>query len=131
MMVRQVRSWVLILAFLLLPDAQAALFCVTDFGGRRCTYPDLDACRRAAGQQGGCDLNTEELVKPTGAAPFCLVESWRTECNYMDRLSCEKRAAMIRTVCIVNPNAPGVEANPLAPPQGYMPSPNYLPGGEK
>lgn len=89
--------------FLLLAGvAEASLFCVVDFAGKRCQYADLDTCRRAAGKQGGCVLNEAEIAKPFGNAPFCLVESWRTECVYYDMASCEKRASTTRTVCMPN-----------------------------
>ncbi|MBF0213449.1 MAG: hypothetical protein HQM00_07790 [Magnetococcales bacterium] len=120
-------------------EVWADLFCVTDFAGRRCSYHDVDACRRAAGSQGGCDLNRAELVKPIGAAPVCLVEQGRIECVYMDRASCEKRAAITRTLCVehtvlldgsmVIPVGSGSDAEP--PKGGYLPSPGYRPGVER
>lgn len=118
--------------------AAASLFCVVDFAGKRCNYPDLDACRQAAGRQGGCVLNEGALVKPVGGAPVCLVESWRTECIYSDRVSCEQRAMATRTVCVDNPNLPGSEAGGRDSPvgqtgvgEGYLPSPFYRPGVER
>ncbi|MBF0614478.1 MAG: hypothetical protein G8237_05915 [Magnetococcales bacterium] len=120
--------------------ANAGLFCVVDFAGKRCDYPDIESCRRAAGRQGGCVLNEGALLKPVGGAPFCLVESWRTECIYMDRPSCELRAAHTRTVCVEHPNrtagepdmgmgGTGSAGEPSR--NGYLPSPGYRPGVDK
>ncbi|MBF0272739.1 MAG: hypothetical protein HQL98_11835 [Magnetococcales bacterium] len=148
-------GWVGVLGCLLwVGEGWAGLFCVTDFAGRRCSYPDVESCRRAAGRQGGCELNVAEMVKPIGGAPFCLVESWRTHCIYPDRVSCEQQAAVTRTVCVAHPNQGSVEESPEVPagaPRGsggvgasgsrpvegssssggYLSSPGYQPGIEK
>ncbi|MBF0357971.1 MAG: DUF3551 domain-containing protein [Magnetococcales bacterium] len=85
-------------------EALAALYCVVDFSGRRCIYPDLISCKRAAGGSGSCELNREQLVAPSGGAPFCLVERWQTECNYQTLASCEQQAKPRKATCINNPN---------------------------
>ncbi|MEO5347574.1 MAG: hypothetical protein H7834_14545 [Magnetococcus sp. YQC-9] len=121
--------------------AWAGLFCASDFSGQHCDYGDVEACRQAAGQQGGCELNQAEIIKPVGGASYCLVESWRTECIYANISSCGKRAAVVRSVCIVNPNNTGgrievvaglgIQGSGGGPPAGggrYLPSPGYDPG---
>ncbi|MBF0192573.1 MAG: hypothetical protein HQL99_15765 [Magnetococcales bacterium] len=140
----RVSGWIgLLWGCLWVGEGWAGLFCVTDFSGQRCSYADVESCRRAAGRQGGCALNVAALVKPTGGAPFCLVESWRTHCIYPDRIACEQRAAVLRTVCVIHPNQEGMANQEemrsgavstgvtSAPASGYLPSPGYQPGIEK
>lgn len=103
--VGMIRFWMVFLVVLSWAGlSEAGLFCVVDFAGKRCMFNDLESCRQAAGKQGGCVLNESEIAKPFGASPYCLVESWRTECVYPDMASCEKRATTTRTVCMANPN---------------------------
>ena len=115
---RLIGGVMLLLGLLWVTDGAAALYCVVDFGGKRCRYPDLVSCQRAAGEKGSCVLNVETLVAPTGGSPYCLVESWRTECVYQDRASCERLAVHRRTTCIANPNL-------IAPP-GPLEGPTHL-----
>lgn len=133
----------LLLTLLWSGPAWAGLFCANDFSGRHCGYGDVTSCLQAAGRQGGCELNQAEMIKPVGGAPYCLVESWRTECIYADVASCRRRAETVRTVCIANPNAVGGrievvtglggESGEMAPSlrdggRRYLPSPGYEPG---
>jgi hypothetical protein len=99
------RIFITIFALLLWSnEASAALYCVVDFSGRRCIYPDLISCKKAAGSRGSCELNRDQLVAPSGGAPFCLVEKWQTECNYQTIASCERQAKPRKATCINNPN---------------------------
>lgn len=119
-----VRSWgwvVLFFGLLMARGGEASLFCVVDFAGKRCLYNDLLRCREAAGQQGGCVLNEVEMVKPSGGAPFCLLESWQTDCVYMDIKSCEQRAMTTRTMCVANPNHVNRGEQPLQSPGSDLP----------
>ncbi|GAB0056548.1 hypothetical protein SIID45300_00856 [Candidatus Magnetaquicoccaceae bacterium FCR-1] len=123
-------------------SAWAGLFCATDFSGRHCGYGDVASCLQAAGKQGGCELNQAEMIQPVGGAPYCLVESWRTECIHADVAACRRRAEVVRSVCIANPNAVGgrvVVVTGLDGERGepspvgrdgrrYLPSPGYEPG---
>ncbi len=121
---------VLMVGLLMAGESQASLFCVVDFSGKRCQFGDLDSCRRAAGKQGGCVLNEAEIAKPFGGSPFCLVESWRTECVYMSMAACEKRAQTTRTVCMANPNGGGMGHSPFGNqvPQGGVAAARMPPG---
>ncbi|MBF0417715.1 MAG: hypothetical protein HQL86_05635 [Magnetococcales bacterium] len=134
----------LLLALFWSGPAWAGLFCATDFSGRNCGYGDVVTCLQAVGQRGGCELNQAEMIKPVGGAPYCLVESWRTECIYADVAACRRRAEVVRSVCIVNPNAvggrievvaglggagTGVDASVGDGGRRYLPSPGYEPGG--
>ena len=96
-------------------EASASLYCVVDFSGRRCRYPDLASCREAAGSQGECELNQGKMIAPVGGAPFCLVEKWKTECLYRDLSSCERQATPRRATCIANPNQGGQGSRPSHP----------------
>ena len=62
--------------------------------GRVCDYLNLEDCLRAAGRDGGCEVNPKEDKASSGTAPFCLVTpivrsalSWRADMPYgcMDR----------------------------------------------
>ncbi|MBF0295641.1 MAG: hypothetical protein HQL96_10680 [Magnetococcales bacterium] len=128
-------------------ESEAGLFCSVDnMLGKRCQYTDLDSCRRAVGKQGGCVLNEAEIAKPFGNAPYCLVESWRTECVYNDMASCERQAATTKTVCMANPEGsmggspfagqvpragipamPGMPGMPAVPGQPPMPGMPQMP----
>ncbi|MBF0187290.1 MAG: hypothetical protein HQL50_05130 [Magnetococcales bacterium] len=84
--------------------AQAAPYCVVDFAGKRCGFSDMQSCRQAAGEKGSCVLDQERMRAPSGGSPWCLVESWRTECIDATHASCMKRAASRKATCIRNPN---------------------------
>ncbi len=104
----------LLLSLFWLTEGWTAVYCVVDFGGKRCRYPDLVSCQKAAGKKGSCVLNQERIAAPVGGSPFCLVENWRTTCIYRDLASCEKKAVHHRTSCIPNPNltAPAITPTP-------------------
>ena len=85
----------------------AAPFCVVDFAGERCWYPDYDACVRAAGEKGSCVVNQAEMVAPVGGASYCIVESWNTQCIYSTIESCQVEASRRHAVCIPNPGLKG------------------------
>ena len=120
-------------------NGSTALYCVVDFGGERCRYHNLETCRQAAGEKGSCVLNRSEIIAPTGGAPFCLVENWRTACIYKSRDGCEKQAAPRHATCLENPNlgarhtpdpATGNEQPAPTPSNAnphYLPSPDYQP----
>lgn len=126
----------LLLLFLLVAvSGEAALYCVVDFGGKRCQFTNLESCQKAAGEQGSCFLNREEMLAPTGGAPFCLVESWHTECVYRILANCNLVAKSRQATCITNPNLTvtpvGVKekATQSTDTQNtdYLPSPAYQP----
>jgi len=63
----RVAVWsLLLLSLFLATEAMAALYCVVDFGGKRCRYPDLPSCQQAAGKKGSCILNQQQIVAPVG-----------------------------------------------------------------
>lgn len=128
---------ILLLLLTLTPfEGEAALYCVADFSGERCLFSDRASCQKAAGEQGSCFLNRKQLRAPTGGSPFCLVESWHTECIYRDMPSCALIAAPRQASCIANPNLTGdpvpdmppllEHTDPKKPPE-YLPSPGYQP----
>lgn len=134
-------SWLvrtsLMLWTLLVPAyGETALYCVVDFGGKRCQFSDLTSCQKAAGKHGNCFLNREVMLAPHGGSPFCLVESWHTACVYRSLASCNVVAKPRQAICIPNPN---LTAAPVADdtkkiPGGktpekslYFPSPEYQP----
>lgn len=120
----------LLLILFVAASGEAALYCVTDFGGERCHFTTLESCQRAAGAQGGCFLNREEVLAPTGGAPFCLVESWHTKCVYRDLASCTVVAKPRKASCITNPNlttTPVGHTEKNTKNMDYLPSPSYQP----
>lgn len=84
--------------------AIAAPFCAVFSYGKQCYYYTYDACLRAAGTQGACVTNDEEVRAPSSGAPFCVVASYGTQCYYYDAESCRRAAATVDGVCAVNPN---------------------------
>jgi hypothetical protein len=90
--------------------AIAAPYCAVFAWGKMCDYHDLNECLRAAGSDGGCEINQEEDKAPSGTAAFCLVTSQGTKCIYDDAPACRMAAAMNspaftkEAVCEVNPN---------------------------
>ncbi|MBF0613042.1 MAG: hypothetical protein G8345_14475 [Magnetococcales bacterium] len=94
----------LLLALSLPLSAHAELYCAVNFAGKNCWYNDMASCRKAAGPQGDCVLNSDKMQAPVGGAPICMVESWQTQCIYQDLASCGKVAVSRRAECIRNPN---------------------------
>jgi hypothetical protein len=90
--------------------AIAASYCAVFAWGKLCDYNDLKECLRAAGSDGGCEINQEEDKAPSGTAPFCLVTSQGTKCIYDDAQACRMAASINspaftkQAVCEVNPN---------------------------
>lgn len=82
----------------------AAPFCAVFSYGAKCDYYDMDSCRRAAGSQGGCIINQDEVRQPSGGAPFCVVTSHATQCWHYDAQSCRQAAASSGGSCVVNTN---------------------------
>ncbi|MEO5377806.1 MAG: hypothetical protein H7832_08515 [Magnetococcus sp. DMHC-6] len=107
------------------------LYCLEDFSGERCHFADLAACQKALGEQGACVLNPHGMVPPSGGAPFCVVENWRTECIYLDQASCEVQALARKADCIGNPNMSfqsSVSYDWVQPAKDrYLSSPSYAP----
>ncbi|MBF0368497.1 MAG: hypothetical protein HQL52_03475 [Magnetococcales bacterium] len=128
-------KWIFALLFFLPFQAFAnpGLYCLMDFGGKQCHWPDLASCQKMAGESGSCFLNQEEMIAPTGGSPWCVVESWRTECIYQVPDNCETQARIRKATCIKNPNY-GTSWQP-APTSGetekgpstYLPAPVYQP----
>ena len=108
------RTQIIIISSLLLAltasGAIAGPYCAVFDWGKACDYSDLKECLRAAGRDGGCEINQKEDKAPSGTAPFCLVTPQGTECIYADAPAC-RMAASINTpafankvVCEANPN---------------------------
>ena len=92
--------------------ASAASYCAVFAWGKSCDYINLDDCLRAAGSDGGCEINPKENKAPSGTAPFCLVTPYSTKCIYDDAETCRMAASMERSIFIQN-GQPGVcEVNP-------------------
>jgi hypothetical protein len=84
----------------------AAPFCAVMSYGKSCRYYDYDACLDAAGSDGACVVNQEDVMAPSGLSfPFCVVNSYGTHCIYRDAGSCRRAAASDSGACIVNPNS--------------------------
>jgi hypothetical protein len=90
--------------------AIAASYCAVFAWGKLCDYNDIKECLRAAGSDGGCEINQEEDKAPSGTAPYCLVTSQDRKCIYDDAPAC-RMAASINTpaftkgaVCEENPD---------------------------
>jgi len=108
------RTKIIIISSLLLAlttsGAIAGPYCAVFAWGKMCDYNDLKECLRAAGSDGGCEINQKEDKAPLGIAPFCLVDLQGTKCIYDDESAC-RMAASINTpafankvVCVANPN---------------------------
>lgn len=89
-------------------DVYAAPFCTVFSYGKQCYYYTWEECQQAAGSQGACVVNDQEVRAPSGGsssgAPFCVVTSFGTNCWYYDAASCRQAAASSGGVCAVNPN---------------------------
>lgn len=84
--------------------AVAAPYCAVFSFGKQCYYYDYSSCVQAAGSQGACVINQEEVKAPSGSAPFCVVASYGTQCSYYDAQSCRQAAASANAVCAINSN---------------------------
>lgn len=84
--------------------ALAGTYCAVFSWGKQCYYSTWSACKYAAGTQGACVINQEEVKPPSGNAPFCTVSSFGTQCYYYDVQSCQYAAKSVQGVCAVNPN---------------------------
>jgi hypothetical protein len=85
----------------------AASYCAVFAWGKSCDYVNLEDCLRAAGRDGGCEVNPKEDKAPSGTAPFCLVTPYSTKCIYDDAPTCRMAASIERSRFIQN-GAPGV-----------------------
>lgn len=95
----------LFLSVSLLPIfAVAAPYCAVFSFGQQCYYYDWKSCAQAAGNQGACVINQDEVKAPSGGAPFCVVASYGTQCYYYDAQSCRQAAASANAVCAINSN---------------------------
>lgn len=93
-----------VLFAVLSPSVFAAPFCAVFSYGTQCFYYDMNSCRQAAGSQGACIINQEEVKPPSGGAPFCVVASYGSQCFYFDAQSCRQAASFSGGACVVNPN---------------------------
>ena len=92
-----------LIAFAVTMSASAAPFCVFTDYGEKCSYYDIDGCRRAAAlEHGVCVANPNEQKKPSGGAPFCAVTPSATNCWYYDT-NCQGVAKNSHGRCIPNP----------------------------
>ncbi len=83
----------------------AAPFCVVKSTGTNCWYYNMNSCRQAAGTQGACIINQEEVEQPSASdAPFCVITSYATQCWHYNAESCRQAAASSGGACVVNPN---------------------------
>jgi len=92
----------LLLALGVAPTVMAAPFCAVFSFGKQCYYYSLAQCQRAAGSQGACIINEDEVKPPSGSARFCVVNSWGTQCHYYDANSCRQAASSSGGACVVN-----------------------------
>ena len=97
-------SLLCVVALALSESVIAAPFCAVFSYGKQCYYYTYDACLQAAGSQGACVTNNEEVRAPSSGAPFCVVASYGTQCYYYDAQSCRQAAASAGGACAVNPN---------------------------
>lgn len=93
-----------VVSVVLSESAIAAPFCAVFSYGKQCYYYSYNDCLRAAGRQGACVTNDEEVRAPSSGAPFCVVASFGTQCFYYDAESCRRAAASAGGACAVNPN---------------------------
>ena len=108
------RTKIIIISSLLLAlttsGAIAGSYCAVFAWGKMCDYNDLKECLRAAGSDGGCEINQKEDKAPSGTAPFCLVTSESRECIYDDAPACRMAASINapafanKVVCVENQN---------------------------
>lgn len=103
-MTKKARLGILILSLSITPLAHAAPFCAVFSYGKQCFYYDYNSCLQAAGSQGACVVNQDEMRAPSSGAPFCVVASYGTQCYYYDAQSCRQAAASQNAACVVNPN---------------------------
>jgi hypothetical protein len=87
--------------------AAAASYCAVFAWGKSCDYVSLEECLRAAGSQGGCEVNPKENEASSGTAPFCLVTPYSRKCIYDNAATCRMAASMERSIFIQN-GEPGV-----------------------
>jgi hypothetical protein len=96
----QMRTNIIIISSLLLAlttsGAIAGPYCAVFDWGKAYDYSNLKERLRAAGRDGGCEINQKEDKAPSGTAPFCLVDLQGTKCIYDDELAC-RMAASINT----------------------------------
>ena len=86
----------------------AASYCAVFAWGKSCDYPTLEDCLRAAGTEGGCEVNPkDDESPPPGTAPFCLVTPYKKKCIYENADTCRMAASMERSVFMQN-DQPGV-----------------------
>lgn len=106
------RKKIIISSFLLVLTTSVAIaapYCAVFAWGKLCDYYDLKECLRAAGSDGGCEINQEDKA-PSGTAPFCLVTPQSKKCIYDDAQACRMAASINspaftkKAVCEVNPN---------------------------
>jgi hypothetical protein len=90
--------------------AFAAPFCAVPYyskGSKECSYFTYKDCMRAAGTKGECTTNDREVPGISGLAPFCVLTTQGTLCNYYDEVDCNRAAAVAAkhgdATCIVNP----------------------------
>jgi len=99
------RTKIIIISSILLAlttsGAIAGPYCAVFAWGTVCDYNDLKECLRAAGSDGGCEVNQKKDKAPSGSAPFCLVTSESRECIYDDAPAC-RMAASINTPAFAN-----------------------------
>ena len=97
-------SLLCVVAIVLSESAIAAPFCAVFSYGKQCYYYTYDDCLQAAGSQGACVANNEEVRAPSSGAPFCVVASYGTQCFYYNAESCRRAASSAKGACIVNPS---------------------------
>lgn len=99
------KQYILAISLLYSSSVIAAPFCVVTNYGTNCWYFNMNDCRRAAGSQGACIINQEEVQQPSaGGTPFCVVTNYATNCWYYNAESCRQAAASNGGACVVNPN---------------------------
>ena len=79
----------------------SAPYCAVFSFGKQCYYYNYKSCIEAAGNQGACVINQEEVKAPSGNAPWA---SYGTQCYYYSAQACRDAADSANVVCAINPN---------------------------
>ena len=99
-----------VLSVLATSGAMAASYCAVFAWGKQCDFGTIEDCLRAAGSQGGCEIESEEDKPAPGTAPFCLVTPYATKCIFDNAPACrfaasiENSEVIKQAKCVGNPN---------------------------
>ncbi|MEO7862863.1 MAG: hypothetical protein ABIU05_20985 [Nitrospirales bacterium] len=77
-------------------------YCAVHPGYEECHFYNYQECQRAAGSEGACIPNPQEIQQPNGSSPFCVVTSYGTQCHYWNVQECRQAAYNAGAVCVIN-----------------------------